>query len=416
MNIFISIARDYSEYDFAVYTGARSRTIKTSKDEFKLSKGDIFGYRDGRADSVYIVIQSAGLKKEFRIDGAVFDSKIADHADSVTRSKAKKAFEEAPKVTLRPKTPVVKAPVAPEPKAKTPVTPRPPAGTETPRPKPAPSPADKEQAAQEAEEGKLVRTYGDSVAWKRVSSKPGMLAYATAVFNKLNAKHGRDLVMPRFEIMKDMGANFKRRGAWFAHIRTIKLSPRIFNGKQESALTVIVHEIAHQCVSEIDKVYDRTAQGHGWNWQQWMRKFGLTPSRYDTQDKEEYMTEHEKTKHNIIKDKHEAFKQQHTPLSPWELSENTVAVLFDTRSGTYTPGILACRNDKAGKRWAFVTSLGGAWVITPPALLYKATQDQVDKFAENAQAWSDRVMQVKRVTEFKSQRRSDRRSKNPWGF
>ena len=128
------------------------------------------------------------------------------------------------------------------------------------------------------------------------------------------------------------------------------------------------------------------------------------------------MTEHEKAKHNIIKDRHEAFKQQHTPLSQWELSENTVAVLFDTRSGTYTPGILACKNDKAGKRWAFVSSLTGDWVITPTNLLYKATQDQVDMFAQNAQAWSDRVMQVKRVTEFKSQRRSDRRSRNSWGF
>jgi hypothetical protein len=218
MKVFISTSRDYSEYDFAVYTGARARTIKTSKGEFKLSKGDIFGYRDGRGDSVYIVLQSAGLKKEFRIDGNVFDDKIADHADSVTRSKAKKAFEEGPKVTARPKAPVVKPPVAPEPPAKTPVVPRPPAGTELPKPKaPTVSKVDKDQAEQEAEESKLVQNYGDSIAWKRVKSKPGMIAYATAVFNKLNAKHGRDLLMPHFEIMKDMGANFKRRGAIVLH-------------------------------------------------------------------------------------------------------------------------------------------------------------------------------------------------------
>lgn len=411
MNVFISIARDYSEYDFAVYTGTRTRTIKTAKDEFKLSNGDIFGYRDGRADSVYIVIQSAGLKKEFRIDGSVFDSKIAERADAVTRSKAKIAFEKAPKVTLRPKAPIVNQPGIPEPE-KTPTVPRPPAGTEIPKPKVQPPNSDKEQAEQEAEESKLVHAYGDSLAWKRVKSKPGMIAYALAVFNKLNAKHGRDLVAPKFEIMKDMGANFKRRGAWFANQRTIKLSPRIFNGKQESALTVIVHEIAHQCVSEIDKVYDRTAQGHGWNWQNWMRKFGLTPSRYDTQDKEEYMTDYEKAKHNIIKDRHEAFKQQYVPLSPSELSENTVAVMFDTRTGNYTPGILVCKNDKAGKRWAFVHSLTGSWIVTPPSILYKATQDQVDKFKENAQEWLRRVMQVKIDTELRSIIRSNKRRQN----
>lgn len=413
MKVFISTAKDYSEYDFAIYTGARARTIKTSKDEFKLSKGDIFGYRDGRGDSVYIVIQSAGLKKEFRIDGTVFDGKIADHADSVTRAKAKKAFETGPKVAARPKAPVVKPTVAPEPPAKAPVVPRPPAGIEVPKPKiPPVSKVDKEQAEQEAEESKLVQTYGDAVAWRRVKSRPGMIAYATAVFNKLNAKHGRDLLMPRFEIMKDMGANFKRRGAWFSHQRTIKLSPRIFNGKQESALTVIVHEIAHQAVSEIDKVVDRTAQGHGWNWQQWMRRFGLTPSRYDTQDKEEYMTDYEKAKHNAIKQKHEEFKQEHVQLQPWQITDNTVAVLFDSRNGSYTPCLIVCPNDKARKRWAVATTLNGAWIVSPPHLLYRATQEQVDMF--KSQEWSNRAEYIKAATQARSLRRSAKRNGGFW--
>lgn len=55
----------------------------------------------------------------------------------------------------------------------------------------------------------------------------------------------------------------------------------LFSADIDFMVEILVHEMAHQAVAEIDQVKDTSEGGHGRNWQAWMRKVGLDPRRYD---------------------------------------------------------------------------------------------------------------------------------------
>jgi hypothetical protein len=122
------------------------------------------------------------------------------------------------------------------------------------------------------------------------------LPYIKELWHYLNQhKFHNALHMPNLRVMKAVkGTSFRLRGYWQAYNRELGMSPRLFNGSVEFFVEVLLHEMCHQAVSEIDKVRDRTEQGHGPHWIAWMRKVGLNPNRYDPTENKVFMTNEER--------------------------------------------------------------------------------------------------------------------------
>lgn len=175
------------------------------------------------------------------------------------------------------------------------------------------------------------------------------ILYMKALWTYFNKERfDSKLKMPNFRFLKDMSADkMKRRGHWMASGRELAFSPRLFNADENFFNEIFLHEICHQAVTEIDKVYDRTAQGHGYNWQQWMLRVGLNPSRYDPQPNQTYYSRDEKEAH----DKKTNALRQMTSIKP--LSVVTVRL-----NGKLLTGIAAARTmDKRGNTvWAVTTN------------------------------------------------------------
>jgi predicted SprT family Zn-dependent metalloprotease len=431
MRLLISISaaapKALTDYDFAKFAGSRALGIESSKGKVMLRPGDVFGYRDGRK-CVYLVHQEHGFDVEWKIAEDTFDNKIGPKSDEVTRAAAKKIFapvKAPPKAKKAEPVPEKKAPpkakkAEPVPEKKAPPE-KAPAKRRTevappvvkPVVKPQP-PVDKKavaQKSQEAEESTLIRKYGDPLAWKRLKTPASRLSYIKAAWLEVNAKSCQGkLQMPYFRFLKNTGTSFRRRGHWIASKREMAFSPRLFNAGEEIALTVIVHEIAHQAVSEIDLVRDRTAQGHGHNWQTWMRHFGLTPSRYDQVDNLEYMEEHEraaevKVRENLTKAKTSS-EHKRMPY-PRDL---TPAYMFDARANTYTPGLVVCKHDQAGKRWVFIDSphYTGRWIVVPPTLLFEMETEKANSY--KSEQWLGNAHAIMNAKNIANQRRSAKRA------
>jgi len=77
-------------------------------------------------------------------------------------------------------------------------------------------------------------------------------------------------------------AGFRTKFLWFNTI--------MWNARLPFFLEVFLHEMCHQAVWTVDHVHDRTAQGHGPDWQRWMVHVGLDPRRFDPTDDYEYKT------------------------------------------------------------------------------------------------------------------------------
>jgi hypothetical protein len=67
---------------------------------------------------------------------------------------------------------------------------------------------------------------------------------------------------------------------------TIGINAKLFRDKSliGQMITVLVHEQCHQAVRQINNEIDVVAGGHGSLWRSWMRKCGLPPDRYASQD------------------------------------------------------------------------------------------------------------------------------------
>lgn len=189
------------------------------------------------------------------------------------------------------------------------------------------------------------------------------------------------LVVPNLSFLKAM-KNFRGLGYWRAHTRDLKVSPRLFHTTQARCLQTIVHEMCHQAVSEIDKVVDRSDGGHGHNWQMWMRKCGLTPSRYSQDDRTTFMSDKEKKElevHRKAIEVKKAVEATKVSLCP---GNNKPAQFFDPTSKVWIKGLIVCPNDKAGKRWIFIDiPTYSRWRIIPNNWFYELdTPEDKQKF------------------------------------
>lgn len=349
MKTFISLSKDISDYDFALFNGKRVLNISAGARSLSLKPGDTFGYRSAR-NSVYIVTPVRGLDYEYKLTEDDFDRRIAPKADEVTPAKAKKAFAQAAK----------------EPKPTAPRTGRtgkiePVVKKVTPLVKKKEEAVKQEEKSQDQEEHEIVKVFGNPTRFARIRSTGDAIAYMIEVWQKVNKlRCDSQLVQPTFILTKDMGASTRRLGMWHALRRTIGASPRLFKAKEHVALTTIVHEIAHQAVSEIDKVRETLHKGHGPVWNKWMYKFGLNPARYSQFDKLEYfndtekkqiLQQHEQAKQNLEQADSERAQNAFPSIRP---SNYRAAQWYSPSAKAWYKGMIVCPNDKGGKRWAFL--------------------------------------------------------------
>lgn len=82
---------------------------------------------------------------------------------------------------------------------------------------------------------------------------------------------------------------FHRGGPHFT-TGMIWVADHLWNGRLPFFLEIFLHEMCHQAVWNLDRVADRSEQGHGPDWQRWMKHVGLDPRRFDPTDNQEYST------------------------------------------------------------------------------------------------------------------------------
>lgn len=133
--------------------------------------------------------------------------------------------------------------------------------------------------------------------------------------------------------------------------RKISLSPRLFNAAYSKLCTVLVHEMCHQAVSEINKVQEG-AGGHGVHWEQWMRKCGLSPDRYNKDDVLDFMNTEERS---AVLQRKEDFGQATAGLKRITPKALLPVSFFETAKGKMTNGLVVEKADAAGRKWVVVT-------------------------------------------------------------
>lgn len=163
--------------------------------------------------------------------------------------------------------------------------------------------------------------------------------------------HG-SLHIPNIRLMKTVkGTSFRLRGFWRAGNREFAISPRLFNASQAFFVEVFLHEMAHQAVSEIDRVYSREAQGHGPEWQRWMVKIGLNPRRFDPNENTTYMNRQEKQE---VEDRRARIAESLKGLVPKQITNGPEVVTVIWNGDRYQ-GIAICPTVASGVKWAFLS-------------------------------------------------------------
>ena len=209
-------------------------------------------------------------------------------------------------------------------------------------------------------------------------------AFMVNLWKELNdSKFQSAMNLPNIRFLKDMGAKSRRYGQWSAGRNQLAFAPKIFNAPIELFLEVFLHEMCHQAVSHIDKVVDHTAGGHGPNWVAWMRRVGLDPKRYNTNDpalyvhsdeRDDFIKKREERKVQI--EKHE--KELETKKRMWSPQPDKPALA--SVNGKMLPGLIVCPTDQKQSVWAFIPagSFKPTFYRVPVAQIYEVDDpDQV---------------------------------------
>lgn len=202
---------------------------------------------------------------------------------------------------------------------------------------------------------------GNHSAFANSKTASMKLYYLHYAYNKANeAIFGNQLNIPEIYLMKTQKMqSFRGRGIWKAGRRQIGVSPRLFNAGEAHVLSTLIHEMCHQAVTEIDKVIDRSQGGHGPNWVAWMQKTGIPPSRYDTTDHMEYMTDAEREHHDKVQDAKALALRGQTPID--YPKQYQPAMYYKTDHQTWVKGVVAGFD---GKNLIFANNVNpSTWVL-----------------------------------------------------
>ena len=212
------------------------------------------------------------------------------------------------------------------------------------------------------------------------NSTNAMLGFMGKMYRYLNqTKFKGELKTPKLALLKNVAASKLRlRGCWYPTQRRLCLSPRLFNADIAFFTEIFLHECCHQAVTELDRVHDRTAQGHGVNWQTWMLKVGLNPRRFDPNDNSTYMSTDEKSDYNTKKKSLADMLKEVVPMNASGLSVGQFKTASLVITGELLNGIVFKKKDY---NLAFIPdtfiSEGklSAYMLKPLSKLYTAYND-----------------------------------------
>lgn len=241
-----------------------------------------------------------------------------------------------------------------------------------PSPVPKPEPKSKEPSPEPKDVGPKTGTENDDSHVPEVHITPELHAeYQMAQRNEMyrlrfmqmlwrylnRVKFGSAMDIPNIRMMKNVkGTSLRLRGFWRAYNREFAISKRLFNATQNFFVEVFLHEMCHQAVSEINKIVDRTEQGHGPEWQHWMRKVGLNPRRFDPNENSTYMTPKEKQDYEDRKARRdsalEEIKESNLRRKHLRKDYEVVTVMWN---GELYDGIAICPAVQSGAKWAFMS-------------------------------------------------------------
>lgn len=347
----------------------------------KLSSEDRISFKYATADTKFLdkhlgkskQIGPTSIYWKFGADGTIVvksGSKVVVLKNSVRNSKAVKELETkiehevhkpvpaplpkaAPPPVHTPQLEAPKEPIETHVPVHTPQTPNTPGSKEN----------DDDKVPHVAISDTLVKQYG----WAQNSDNGTYrIQFLTHLWHFLNTNkfHG-DLDVPQFRLLKNMGATSMRlRGRWWPRQHLLEIAPRLFNAHIAFFVEVVLHEMCHQAVTEIDKAdWDNSEKGHGPHWKAWMRKVGLNPNRFDPQDNSTYMTPEELGDHEAKKREQEVKKKilqneitDRKLVRVWRLEEKMPATV--KWNNQVYDGLIICPVNKAGSKWAFIKEGG----------------------------------------------------------
>jgi hypothetical protein len=179
---------------------------------------------------------------------------------------------------------------------------------------------------------------------QRIDSPMARLLFIKQLWAWLNThKFQGQMKAPNFRLLKKQSASSMRlRGRWWPGKRLLEIAPRLFNASENFFIEIVLHEMAHQAVSEIDRINETVNKGHGPTWSKWMKHVGLNPLRFDPNDNVTYMSKNEIKDNNL---------ENLVRLAPKNNERARVII-----KGVGYDGVLVCRDGthKGKSVWAFI--------------------------------------------------------------
>ena len=196
---------------------------------------------------------------------------------------------------------------------------------------------------------------------------------------------------------------FRSHGKWNKETRTISITPRIFNGNYEQAKKLMLHEMCHQAVTDIENTVENVKQGHGPLWSKWMKHVGLNPERYvPKEEHENLMTKEEKERIEKIKDKERDLKKK------VDVSKgNSIKIVNPETKEIALARIIV---QMAGGQFLVMSEDGSTWQA-PPSKMFEVTEKERERAEENIPEFKLRDVRMKYINQLEK-KRARRRMKN----
>lgn len=219
-----------------------------------------------------------------------------------------------------------------------------------------------------------------SLAYKRAQGNPRFrLTFTKDLWTHFNyTKFSARMKMPKIEVAAAPSFGFPRglKSARGIHHGGNNYTPGIifiadflFNGREAFFYEILLHEMCHQAVWELDHYRSTSAaDGHGKKWASWMTHVGLDPRRFDPTDGAEYQDTPTRAreeaeldvKYGIRKDP--SYFQKLTPMDT--PPKSITPCVFDFKGRALEGVLVPCKNRGFTFEWARPKASSLAWQFT----------------------------------------------------
>ena len=238
-------------------------------------------------------------------------------------------------------------------------------------------------------------------------NKSEIIQYATQQWHKWNKKFFKNkLPFGSIYVQKDTGPDVRRLGVYSGKFNRIGLNRRLVLAGEEKFNEVLLHEMCHQATIQIDKVYK---DHHGPTWASWMRKCKLPPNRLSTSPTNAYLTQSEiDAKQRKIKQREKLLATvKAKQLQPYQLANMLPASYTDVKTNSIINGLIVCKHDQAGSRWAFMTgAYSDSWKIIPNTWFFELSPIESKQYLKSD--WIEAAQRIIKHYESKREQRSTR--------